>query len=106
MTFSVPSALAAAISAVRPPPPAAVVSFDQLTEVPPLELDDELDEHPAVSSAMAVNPANAYRYGDLTSASLKASPSRSGSRPPGASGRRRGGQATPLAPTESAGKRV
>ena len=73
MTFSVPSALAAAISAFRPPPPAAVVSIDQLTEVPPLELDDELDEHPAVSSATAVNPANAYRYGDLTSASLKAS---------------------------------
>jgi hypothetical protein len=51
-----------------PPPAAAEVSVDQLTELPP-ELDEELDEHPAVSSATAVNPANAYRYGDLTNAS-------------------------------------
>ena len=67
MTLSVPSFLAAVISAFRPPPAAAVVSLLQLTA--PLELDDELDEQPATSSAAAATPASANLYGDLTHAS-------------------------------------
>jgi hypothetical protein len=61
-----------------PPPAEAFVCVDQLTvlvepdeeldEVPDEELD-ELDEQPATSSAAAATPANANRYGDLTSAS-------------------------------------
>jgi hypothetical protein len=51
-----------------PPPAAAVVCVDQLT-VLELELDEGLDEQPTVSSTAAATPANAYRYGDLTSAS-------------------------------------
>jgi hypothetical protein len=62
--------LAAAISAFIPPPAAAEVSVAQLTALLELEeLDEELDEQPAASSAKAANPANANRYGDLTSAS-------------------------------------
>jgi hypothetical protein len=53
-----------------PPPPAAEESFAQLV---PLELDEELDEQPAASSAAAATPASANRYEDLTSASLKLS---------------------------------
>jgi hypothetical protein len=47
-----------------------VVSDDQLTVlvVPDEELD-ELDEQPAAASVRAATPANANRYGDLTSAS-------------------------------------
>jgi len=52
-----------------PPPAEAVVSVAQLTLEPDDELDDELDEQPAASSAAAATPANANRYGDLTSAS-------------------------------------
>jgi hypothetical protein len=51
-----------------PPPAAAVVAVDQLTELLP-ELEEELDEQPVTSSAVAVNAASAYLYGDLTSAS-------------------------------------
>jgi hypothetical protein len=58
MTFSVPSALAAMISALMPPPAAAEVWADQLA--PPLEPPEEL-EQPTVSSAAAAIPANAYR---------------------------------------------
>jgi hypothetical protein len=50
-----------------PPPAAAVVEVAQLA--PLLELDGELDEHAVASSTAAATPANAYRYGDLTSAS-------------------------------------
>src|SRR5260370_25326794 len=71
MTLSVPSFLAAATSAFMPPPAAAEESVDQLVLVPALELDEELDEHPAPSSAAAATPATANRYDDLTSASLK-----------------------------------
>ena len=39
-------------------------------------LDEELDEQPAASSVRAATPAKANLYGDLTSASLKASPKR------------------------------
>jgi hypothetical protein len=56
-----------------PPPAAADVSVAQLTveldDEPDAELDDELDEQPAASSVRAATPANANRYGDLTSAS-------------------------------------
>jgi hypothetical protein len=58
-----------------PPPADAEVSLVQLTVLvePDDELDDalddELDEQPAASSAAAATPANANRYGDLTSAS-------------------------------------
>jgi hypothetical protein len=56
-----------------PPPAAADVSVDQLTveldDELDAELDDELDEQPVASSAKAAKPANANRYGDLTSAS-------------------------------------
>jgi len=52
-----------------PPPAAAEESVDQLVLVPPLELDEELDEHPAASRAAAATPATANRYDDLTSAS-------------------------------------
>jgi hypothetical protein len=54
-----------------PPPAEAFVCVDQLTVLvePDDELDDELDEQPAASSAAAATPANANRYGDLTSAS-------------------------------------
>jgi hypothetical protein len=50
-----------------PPPADAEVSVAQLT--PPLEPDEELDEQPVASSTAAATPANANRYGDLTSAS-------------------------------------
>jgi hypothetical protein len=52
-----------------PAPAEADVWVAQLTLEPDDELDDELDEQPAVSSAAAATPANANRYGDLTSAS-------------------------------------
>jgi hypothetical protein len=53
-----------------PPPAEADVSVAQLTLEPDDdEPDDELDEHPAASSTAAATPANANRYGDLTSAS-------------------------------------
>jgi len=54
-----------------PPPADAEVSVAQLTVLvePDEELDDELDEQPAASSITAAAPANANRYGDLTSAS-------------------------------------
>jgi len=56
-----------------PPPAETDVSVAQLTLEPDDEvddeLDDELDEQPAASSAAAATPANASRYGDLTSAS-------------------------------------
>jgi len=55
-----------------PPPAEADVSVVQLTlELDELDdaLDDELDEQPVASSTAAATPANAYRYGDLTSAS-------------------------------------
>src|SRR5882724_12932194 len=64
MTLSVPSLLAAAISLLIPPPAATALTVDQ--SVPPLELDEELPEHPAASSARAPSPASAIRYGDLT----------------------------------------
>src|ERR1700691_295169 len=63
MTLSVPSFLAAAISLAMPPPAETVVTVDQL--VPPLDVD-EPDEHPAASSARALSPPSANRYGDLT----------------------------------------
>jgi len=52
-----------------PPPAEADVAVAQLTLEPDDELDDELDEQPAASSMAAATPANANRYGDLTSAS-------------------------------------
>jgi hypothetical protein len=53
-----------------PPPAAADVSLAQLTPEPEAEEpDDELDEQPVASSTTAATPANANRYGDLTSAS-------------------------------------
>jgi hypothetical protein len=53
-----------------PPPADRDDSLAQLTLEPePDEPDDELDEHPVASSTAAVIPANANRYGDLTSAS-------------------------------------
>jgi hypothetical protein len=52
-----------------PPPAETDVSVAQLTLEPDDELDGELDEQPAASSAAAATPANASRYGDLTSAS-------------------------------------
>jgi hypothetical protein len=64
-----------------PPPAATEVSFVQLTLEPDDELDGELDEQPVASRATAAKPASANLYGDLTSASRKLSPSRSGSRP-------------------------
>ena len=72
MTLSVPSFLAAAISAFMPPPAEAEVSVDQLAALPvPLPEPDEEpdDEQPAASSAAAAAPASASRYVDLTSAS-------------------------------------
>jgi hypothetical protein len=69
MTLSVPSFLAAATSALMPPPAEADVSVAQLALEPDDELDDELDEQPVASSTAAAIPANANRYGDLTSAS-------------------------------------
>jgi hypothetical protein len=51
-----------------PPPAETDVSLAQLTLEPDDELD-ELDEQPAASSIAAATPANANRYGDLTSAS-------------------------------------
>jgi hypothetical protein len=66
----VPSFFAAAISALMPPPAEADASLAQLTLEPDDdEPDDELDEHPVASSTTAATPANANRYGDLTSAS-------------------------------------
>jgi hypothetical protein len=53
-----------------PPPAEADASLAQLTLEPDDdEPDDELDEHPVASSTTAATPANANRYGDLTSAS-------------------------------------
>jgi hypothetical protein len=56
-----------------PPPAETDVSVAQLTlepdDAPDDELDDELDEQPVASSRAAATPANANRYGDLTSAS-------------------------------------
>jgi len=56
-----------------PPPAETDVSVAQLALEPDDELDGELDgeldEQPAASSAAAATPANASRYGDLTSAS-------------------------------------
>jgi hypothetical protein len=43
-----------------PPPAEADVSLAQLT-LEPDEPDDELDEHPAASSAATATPANANR---------------------------------------------
>jgi len=64
-----------------PPPAEAEVAVAQLTvelvEVLDGVLDEELDEQPAASSSVrAATPAKANLYGDLTSASLKASPKR------------------------------
>jgi hypothetical protein len=64
ITFSVPSFLAAAMSLAIPPPAAAEETVAQFA--PPLELGDELDEHPAASSARAASAASVYRCGDLT----------------------------------------
>jgi hypothetical protein len=66
--------LAAATSALIPPPAETEVSVAQLTALPELEelaaeLDEELDEQPVASSVRAATPASANRYGDLTSAS-------------------------------------
>jgi hypothetical protein len=47
-----------------PPPADAEVTVDQF--VPPLELGEELDEHPAASSARPVSPISANRFADLT----------------------------------------
>jgi hypothetical protein len=45
-----------------PPPAVAEVSLAQLTLLPPLELEEELDEQPAAASnAAAATPAAAYR---------------------------------------------
>src|SRR6266567_9297063 len=63
MTLSVPSALAAAISLLIPPPAAADVTVAQL--VPPFEVFEELDEHAAASNARAAAPASASRGVDL-----------------------------------------
>jgi hypothetical protein len=57
-----------------PPPAEAEVAVAQLNALPELEEpaeepDEELDEQPAASSVRAATPANANRYGDLTSAS-------------------------------------
>ena len=62
-------------------------------------LDEELDEQPVASSVRAATPANANLYGDLTSASLKASPSEADRGRPAVPGRRRGGLPTHLAPS-------
>jgi hypothetical protein len=50
-----------------PPPADTDDSLAQLTLEP--DEPDELDEHPVASSTAAATPANANRYGDLTSAS-------------------------------------
>jgi hypothetical protein len=52
------------MSLLIPPPADAELTVDQL--VPPLELDEEPDEHPAASSARALSPISANRCGDLT----------------------------------------
>jgi hypothetical protein len=56
-----------------PPPAETDDSVAQLTvepdDEPADEPDDELDEQPVASSRAAATPANANRYGDLTSAS-------------------------------------
>jgi hypothetical protein len=52
-----------------PPPVAADVSVAHLALDPDDELDAEPDEQPVASSTAAATPANANRYGDLTSAS-------------------------------------
>jgi hypothetical protein len=59
MTLSLPSFLAAAMSLLIPPPAETEVTVAQL--VPPLELDEELAEHPAASSASAVTPMTVKR---------------------------------------------
>jgi hypothetical protein len=64
MTFSVPSFLAAATREFIPPPAEAEVTVAQL--VPPLELDEPPEEHPAPSNARAATPAIANRYDALT----------------------------------------
>jgi hypothetical protein len=51
-----------------PPPAAADVLVAHLT-LDTDELDAEPDEQPVASSTAAATPANANRYGDLTSAS-------------------------------------
>src|SRR5437870_4004996 len=63
MTLSVPSFLAAAASALIPPPADAEVTVDQ--SVPPAEPEDP-EEHPAPSSVRAASPAIANRYDALT----------------------------------------
>jgi hypothetical protein len=55
-----------------PPPPEAEVSVVQLTLLPVLDAEPDVeldDEHPAASSVAAATPASAKRYEDLTSAS-------------------------------------
>jgi hypothetical protein len=52
------------MSLAIPPPDEAEVTVAQLG--PLLELGDELDEHPAASSARAASAASVYRCGDLT----------------------------------------
>jgi hypothetical protein len=47
-----------------PPPAEADVIVFQL--VPPLELDEGLDEHPAAARARAASPISANRCADLT----------------------------------------
>jgi hypothetical protein len=47
-----------------PPPADTEVTVAQL--VPPLELDEEFDEHPAASSANAATPVRVKRYTGLT----------------------------------------
>ena len=54
MTLSVPSFLAAATSLLIPPAEDAEVTVAQL--VPPLDVDDELDEQPAAAKASAADP--------------------------------------------------
>ena len=59
MTLSVPSFLAAAMSLVIPPPAEAELTVAQL--VPPLDDEDEPDEHPAASNASAAAPMRVKR---------------------------------------------
>jgi hypothetical protein len=83
-----------------PPPADAEVSVAQLTElvVPDVVLDEELDEQPVASKVKAATPARANLYGDLTSASLKASPKRTSAARPFPGGPE-GGLPTHLAPS-------
>jgi len=89
-----------------PPPAEAEVTVAQLTVEADDELDDalddELDEQPVASSVRAATPANANLYGDLTSASLKASPKRTSAARPSPGGAE--GICRPTSPpAESAG---